>query len=280
MTEQLYPIPYGDVTLYVRSSGYSGTQFETVGLTIEGDNNFYMPHVSNFSRVNLNGRPCVDLSEMLFAHYKSLADAQLQDYLERHINDTLDPLTFKQFWHDIGKQPKPEKVQNLQLEHMIDGLIGVEIGNAICVYNLAANEPAGYSERYYSDRALATTPMRVFYGNQLSQLLALEQYKRGLAPPVYSELARLQAFLEGKKSLKLVMKDGAEHTLKHHSQGDVYLRMLLDYNGGFSLYDSYDCKPHLNGNSLADLDYLQYGKQRFMIDAAALGQFVQEDASE
>ena len=158
---------------------------------------------------------------------------------------------------------------------MIDGLVGIEVNHTVCVYNFAAHEPAGYKALYH-DKELATTPMRVFYGDCLPQLLALEQHKRGLAPPVYTELARLNAFLEGKKSVKLVMKDGAVHELKPNH--GVFMSDLLHYSPEcetpFCLKDAYHLKPRFDHNRpLAGLDYLQYGKQQFYIDAQALGRF-------
>jgi hypothetical protein len=283
MNGQLYPIHNGDVTLYVRQSGYSGTQYEFVGIKVADDDNFYMPHVSHFNAYIPEKVPCVGLSEMLFEHYKALADTQLQDYLDRHLNDALDPEAFKQFWHQAGVLPKMKHNKNLNLERVIDGLIGIEINSTICFYNLAAHEPAGYQERYHSEQDVATTPLRVFYDNYLQQLLALEQNKRGLAPPVYTALARLNEFLAGKRSLKFVMKDGAVHELKPHYSGDVTLHQLLRYEPQaampFSLNNSYDCKPQLGRDRpLTDLDYLQYGKQRFVIDAAALSGFERKEA--
>jgi len=282
MTDKMYPIQNGDVTLYVQMS-YNGTQFDYKGFTVEGDGNLYMPGLTDYNHIDLDGRPCVDIGDYLFDMYKALADAQSRKYLERHIHDAIDPLTFKCFWHQAGQPLSFRYYKKLREEQVIDGLVGIEIERTICYYNFVANESAGYRALYH-DKKLATTPMKVFYGDYMAQLLALEQQKRGLAPPVYAELARLNAFLEGKKSVKLVMKDGAVFELKSRYTGDdITLSTLLDYSPGaaapFFLNDSYQMKPRFGCNCpLADLDYIQYGKQKFVIDVEALGRFKREEA--
>ena len=280
MSEKLYPIQNGDVTLYVRTS--NGTQFDFKGFTAEGDGNFYMPYMSPYSRIDLDGRPCVSIEDYLFEKYKAWADAQLQACLERHIHDALSPKDFGSFWHEAGKQPAFRHSKNLRMGRVIDGLVGIEINNTVCNYNFAAQEPAGY-RAHFRDEELATTPLRVFYGDWLSPLLALEQHCCGLAPPIYTELARLNAFLKGKKSVKLVMKDGAVHEYKRHNGCDIHLRALLSYAPHnvlpFGLNDCYDIRPQFGcSRPLADLAYLQHGKQQFVIDVDALGRFERKEA--
>jgi hypothetical protein len=283
MSDKLYPIKNGDVTLYVQMS-CNGTQFDFKGFTVKGDGNFYMPSVSDFNRINLDGRPCVDIGDFLFEKYKALADAQLREYLERHIHDALSPQDFESFWHEAGQPLSFKHSKTLREKRVIDGLVGIEINNTVCVYNFAALEPAGY-KALYRDEELATTPMRVFYGDHLARLLALEQHERGMAPPAYAELARLDAFLEGKKSVKLVMKDGSVHELKPHYGGDVSLHALLHYeplnDTPFWFNNSHDLKPRFERCApLAGLAYLQHGKQQFVIDVDALGRFERKEAVE
>ena len=277
---KLFPVKNGKVTLYVHTN--DGTQFDFEGFIVKGDGNLYMPYIGAHDRTSLDGRPCVSIEDHLFEKYKALADAQLAEYLEKHINDALVATDFSSFWYDAGKPPTFRYDENLRLERVIDGLVGIEINHTVCIYNFAAGKLAGYRMRY-QDAEQATTPLKVFYGDRLVQILLLEQYRRGLAPPVYAELARLNAFLEGKKSVKLVMKDGVVHEYKHHNGCDIYLSTLFSYSPDnampISLNDCYDLKPRfVRGRPLTDLDYLQYGKHRFVIDMAALGQFERKGA--
>ena len=277
---KLFSIKNGKVTLYVHTN--NGIQFDFEGFTVKGDGNMYMPYIGAHNSADLGGRPRISIEDHLFEKYKALADVQLAEYLEQHIHDALSAEDFSSFWQNAGRSPAFRYDKNLRLERVIDGLVGLEINHTICLYSFATGKPAGYRMRY-RDAELSTTPLKVFYGDRLAQLLVLEQYRRSLAPPVYEELARLNAFLEGKKSVKLVMKDGAVHEFKHHSGCDVYLSALFSYTPDsampFCLNDCYDLRPQFERNRLlADLDYFQYGKQRFAVDMKALGQFGRKEA--
>ena len=277
---KLFPIKNGKLTLYVHTN--NGTQFDFKGFTIKGDGNFYMPYIT-YGGTGIDGRPCVSIEDHLFEMYKALADAQLAEYLANHINDTLIATDFSSFWYDAGKPLAFRYDKNLRLEQVIDGLVGIEVNHTVCFYNFAAGKPAGY-RALYRNEDLETTPLQAFYSDRLIQMLLLEQYRRGLAPPMYVELARLNTFLKGKKSVKLVMKDGTVHEYKHHSGCDIYLSTLFSYTPDsampFGLNNCYDLRPWFDrSRPLVDLDYLQYGKHRFVIDTKALGQFKREEAS-
>jgi len=279
---KLFPIKNGKVTLYGQMNN-NGTQFNFRGFTVKDDGNLYMPGVSEFNRIDLGGRPCVDIKDHLFGIYKALANAQLKEYLDQHICDGLSPSDFKLFWHSAGRQLDINDCKEIRLGRVSEGVVGIEINRIVCNYNFVTHKPVGYHEYNCAHKELITTPLQVLYGNRLIPTLALEQYRRGLAPPIYTELARLNAFLEGRKSVKLVMKGGAMHEYKHHSGYEIYLSMLFNYAPDnampFELDDCYDLKPQFGRNRpLAALDYLQYGKHRFVIDLEALGQFERKEA--
>jgi hypothetical protein len=280
MEEKLYTIHNGKVTLYVRRE-YGGEKFEFKGLMVEDDASYYTPFADEDSRIRLDDgeHPCAGLYAYLEDVYKAMADAELADYLEEHIRDRdfyiCDRRDTPQVWYTAGHVPEPRHHTNLVLERVIDGIIGYEVDHTICLYDLVNKKHIGYKSGF-RDAEVQTTPMRVFYGKYLEQLLALEQHKRGAAPPAYTELTRLAAFLKDKKSVKLVMKDGGLHELKPHNGCDVSLSRLLsidptDEKYPFTLHDDYDLKPRFErGRHLADLDCIRYGRHSFVLDAAAL----------
>lgn len=50
---------------------------------------------------------------------------------------------------------------------------------------------------------------KAVYGlTSLKKILAYEQYKKGLTPPFYNEVAKINEFLEGKKTVTLELNDG------------------------------------------------------------------------
>jgi hypothetical protein len=228
---------------------------------------------------DVGDRLCVGLYDYLKGVYKALADAELAAYLEAHINDrdfyVCDKRDTPRLWYAAGQIPEYRRHSKLVLERVIDGIIGYELDQIVCLYDFVNKKHLGFRIAH-NGKTVRTTPMKVFYGSQLEQLLALEQHKRGTAPPAYSELTRLAAFLEGKKSVKLVMKDGGVHELKPHNGCDVSLSRLLyivptNEKYPFTLHDDYDLKPRFeHGRHLADLDCLRYGRHSFVLNAAAL----------
>jgi len=278
--DKLYPIRNGPVTVYVRRK-YGGEEFEFKGLVVDGDDSYYAPYADIGSRIQLDDgeHPCVGLYSFLKDVYKAMADAELAAYLEVHIRDwsiyLCDSRDTPRVWYSAGQFPEHRRHTNLVLERGVNGIIGYELDHVVCLYDLVSKKHVGFKSGH-NDKDTQITPMEVFYGLYLDQLLALEQHKRGTAPPAYAELARLAAFLEGKKSVKLVMKDGGVHELKPHNGCDVSLSRLLSIVPGnetapFLLCDDYDLRPRFGRcRRLADLDYLQHGKHRFVIDAAAL----------
>jgi len=280
MEEKLYTIRNGKVTLYVRRE-YGGEKFDFRGLTVEGDNSYYAPYADKDSRTQLDDgeHPCLGLYFFLKDVYKAMADAELAAYLEEHIRDRdfylCDRRDTPQVWYSAGRTTEYRRHTNLVLERVIDGIVGYEVDHVVCLYDLVNKQHLGFQSAHNGNTVQAT-PMKVFYGMYLDQLLALEQHRRDTAPPAYSELARLAAFLEGKKSVKLVMKDGGVHELKPHNGCDVSLSRLLsivptDENYPFTLHDDYDLRPRFErGRHLTDLDCLRYGRHSFVLDAAAL----------
>jgi len=76
------------------------------------------------------------------------------------------------------------------------------------------------------------------------------------------------------------MKDGTIHEFKPNY--DVSISGLLYFwpesKTPFCLKDAYHLKPGFGSSRpLADLDYLQYGKQQFVIDTDALGRFTRKE---
>jgi len=282
MSDKLYQIKNGAITLYVQMK-YNGINFEFVGLTVDGDSNFYQPHVSIYDIDLVDGMPRVGLDQYLLDKFKTLADEQLKDYLDKNIEDMsvydINDNGFERLWRNAGDISTQKSICCRQA---IDGVIGFEVENMACLYDFVGNKVISYSNQY-SEEDHGITPLRIFYGKRLNCLLAQEQLKRGFTPPFYTELVKLNRFLSGKKSVKLVMKDGAVHEYKHHHGDEVSITSLLYFNSRnatepFSLENSYDLRPRFVSNRpVAELDYLQYGKERHYIDPVALKQLSGKD---
>jgi hypothetical protein len=281
MSDKVYQIQNGAVTLYVDMKS-DGTTFEFKGFTVNGDRHFYQPYISAYDNGVVADRPHVGLNQYLFDKYKMLADEQIQTYLDQHIRDmciyTDHGEEFRNSWYNAGKEPVARLYKSIRYGQVIDGIVGLELNGMICLYDFVSSQTVGFRKEY-TDEALNVTPMYIFYGGFLTQKLAFEQYKRGFAPPFYVELAKLNQFLTGKKSVKLVMKNGNVHEYKQHCGYEVSIYHLLRFDPEnisepFLLENSYDLKPRFAGNSpVTELDYLQHGRDKHYIDPNALKNF-------
>jgi hypothetical protein len=274
MSKALYPITNGKVTLYT-SLNYKGTAFEFEGFTVERDaENLFMPYVVKNNASSVDGRKCLNIREYLVNQYKTLADEQLQSYIEQHLNDygiyELTSNCFSNILKYAGEEPDMNFHDELKLDQVIDGIVGIRINHTVCKYNFADGKPVGYFDD--NNKPLPKTPLNVFYGGVLDRLLAVEQYRRGLAPPVYTEFAKLNSFLKGKKSVKLVMKNGS--VFDYRNGGDVHISCILSLTArGFTFNNSYRFTSKIANQPVEELDYFQFGKKKYIIDTAALQRF-------
>jgi hypothetical protein len=276
----MYEIKNGAVTIYVDPL-YDGATFEFKGLTVEGDETFYQKYDTKNKPAEINGRPCAGLDGYLLTLFKRIADEQLAGYLDQHIND-MDVYDIKggsiqAILSDTSAEPDTGYSSDVSLNQVIDGIVGYRVNNVICLHNLISKTVVGFKRNNSGDKT-ETTPMNIFYGDRLAVMLSLEQYKRGMAPPFVTELMRLRLFLNGKKSAKLIMRDGSVHEYKPRNGGDVKAGRLICFDADnaaepFYLADFYDIRPRFNRRrQIADLDYLQFGKEKFYLNAAALNQ--------
>lgn len=284
MMKELLPIVSGDITLYVKPN-YKETEFSLEGFTVKRDHaNYYCLSLygASYSCIPEERTP-IEISEYLLSYYKDLADAQLQESLETQtVTCDLQQLEneeqYKDFWAEAicsaGKEIKNDIHGDVLLEKIRTGIVVFEIGSTYCRYDFIKNQHIGYFNSH--DNEVDISPMQLFYGGVFLKHLALEQHRQGIAPPAYTELVKLGDFLRDKKSLKLVMKNGVVHEYKNNYGGDVTARDLLvsgflENRTVFFLNDNYYMKPRFAKNlPLSELDYLQFGRNKHYIDAAAL----------
>ena len=276
MSAVLYSIQKDKFTFYLKCN-YTGIEFGLIGFTMDGVEGFFMKDFSIYSDDKVEGHPCISLSDHLFARLKTEADAELKVYLDKNITDYSIYISsntdFKDIWRYAGKEPQHRIDRELDCSRILDGIVGLVVNNYLATYSFAVSKFIGLRPRY-RDEPVSVTPMTVLYDDVLARMLAHEQYSRGVAPPMYHEMVRLSTFLAEKKSLKIVMKDGTVHELKPR-RGEIYLSSLLECAGSrFVLNDNCSITPRLGRNEpLPSLDYLQYGRNQFVIDAEALNTF-------
>ena len=97
---------------------------------------------------------------------------------------------------------------------------------------------------------------KAVYGlTSLKKILAYEQYKKGLTPPFYNEVAKINEFLEGKKTVTLELNDGGR------IQVPAQISNILATN-----YKEFWINTQLNNMDITNLRAIEYGKKELVIN--------------
>ena len=89
----------------------------------------------------------------------------------------------------------------------------------------------------------------------LKKFLAYEQYKRGMTPPFYNEVAKINQFLEGKKTVTLLFNKGYE------KQVPAQIAQILATNG-----KEFWINTQVDNMDISNLRAIRYGKKELPID--------------
>ena len=91
--------------------------------------------------------------------------------------------------------------------------------------------------------------------SSLKKILAYEQYKIGLTPPYYNEVAKINQFLEGKKSVTLVFNDGNE------KQVSAQISKILATD-----YKEFWINTEIDNKNIDNLKAIRYGKKELEVN--------------
>lgn len=101
---------------------------------------------------------------------------------------------------------------------------------------------------------------KAVYGlTSLKKILAYEQYKKGLTPPFYNEVAKINEFLESKKTVTLLLNDGEK------IQVPARISNVLATN-----YKEFWINTQLNNMDITNLRAIGYGKKELIINTENL----------
>jgi len=101
---------------------------------------------------------------------------------------------------------------------------------------------------------------KAVYGlTSLKKILAYEQYKKGLTPPFYNEVAKINEFLEGKKTVTLELNDGGR------IQVPSQISNILATN-----YKEFWINTQLNNMDITNLRAIGYGKKELVVNTENL----------
>ena len=93
------------------------------------------------------------------------------------------------------------------------------------------------------------------YSFSLKKIVAYEQYKRGLTPPFYNEIAKINKFLEGKKTVTLLLNDGES------KQVPAQISNILATD-----YKEFWINTQMKNMDISNLRAIGYGKKELIIN--------------
>lgn len=286
----IYQIVNGSITLYV-TQDYGGLNFGFKGFTMEQDpDHFYTnlsPTLLKNIGLDLKGRSVIEISDFVAAYYRNRAAAEQQVYISRRLagSETIDGTEpFASFWKDAlsqgGRTIQPEDIGSESYRGIAEGIVDCTIGRSRCRYDFIIGEHIGAYSIYEQEprKKLNISVRKLLYQGKELLFLAEELERQGIAPPAYSEIRRINQFLEGKKTAKLVLNSNFTYELKARKNvGFLRADDLLDVKCGDghvaiipTTYDE-NFTPHLSDDvSLHDFKCLEHGRQRYFLRIGAL----------
>jgi hypothetical protein len=265
-----FKIKSGIYTILV-SSGHIGGRFEFEGLKFNSEPNVvFSPHVHKGDVIE-EGITYKSIEDMISDKIREKADKQLQAWVEKNISNTafytsLEHGNNDTFWqvNKWYKNAYPTLDNGIHLEYkdISDGIVIATINHFICTYDFAVDGFTSITKLYSTKSESA---MDIFYKDYLYSILAVEQHRRGFGHKAFTELVGINEFLDGKKSVKLNMKDGSVVEFSN-GNGLSVTDILWTGNNEFILADNkYLSDRRKARSSASEIISLQHGKTVYPI---------------
>lgn len=215
-----------------------------------------------FRKAENQGYNIIDITEMIREKIKDIVEKEVQKYIEENIDNT-DYITdfsvneypnhtevsfnFLREANNFGKNLRDDKEAIKKLDISIrkinEGIIGLRSER----YDSNSFEYDLEKQEFNIDNV--EIMKRIYSRNQLRLILAYEQYKQDKTPPIYNEIAKINNFLEDKKSVTVELHNGTK------IKAETYLSSILDIkaNGDIFIADRYS-------NKIIEGNPIEYGK--------------------
>lgn len=273
---KMYELKNGDLTILLKG-GNSDGKFEFEGLTVANKPNIiFKKYIWSRDNKEVDGKQLIEIGDYLFDKLKTEADKQLEEYIEQNINN-------QSFWTENNNEhynfftrtlsfkdecPQQRIDKDVSYYEIGEGIVTLIVNRILCVYDFNQDKFIRLTSEYSrADEKKDFTPLEVFYNKmELSQILAVEQYKRGVAHKTFTEIVNLNKWLEGKKSVKLNLKDGRVIEIKNN--GEITARSIINIvENEFYINDYYYMKPRINATlPISELESLQFSRSTYLIN--------------
>lgn len=204
-----------------------------------------------FKKIEDLGFNIINITEMIRGKIKDILDEEIDKFIKKNINNidyitdfsidkhsNYESISFdfireaNYFGKDTRNDEETLKSIDIYINKVNEGIIKLgtdRYSNYGFEYNLETNkfniENKEIMRNIYSER-------------QLKVFLAYEQYKQGKTPAIYNEIAKINNFLEDKKSVIVELHNGTK------IKAETYLGSILDIrdNGEIYIADRYSNK--------------------------------------
>lgn len=159
----------------------------------------------------------INLKENLYNILKRILNKNINDFIDKNINNI--SYLFENHkdeyinisLNEIGKDIRKNKFYGLdkEIELLLDNFEYLNIPNGL----IKLSSKAGKKDFVFDMESMKfecdeIDIFKAVYGlTALKKILAYEQYKKGLTPPYYNEVAKINEFLEDKKNVTLLLND-------------------------------------------------------------------------
>lgn len=238
-----------------------------------------------FKKVEGLGFNIINITEMIRGRIKGILDEELNKFIKENINNT-DYITdfsvnkysnytsisfdFMREASYFGKDTRDDeetlKSIDIYINKVNEGIIKLgtdRYSDLSFEYNIEKDKFNIENEEIMK---------RIYGEKKLKLFLAYEQYKQGKIPPIYNEIAKINNFLEDKKSVIVELHNGTK------IKAETYLGSILNIreNGEIFIADRYSNKI-IEGNPInsyeclgTELKCLKYGRNILPIQSEAL----------
>lgn len=204
-----------------------------------------------FKKAEEKGLEIINITEVIRDKIKNVIDNELKKYIANNINN-IDYITeisviegvnytsksfeflseARDFGKDIRNDVDAVNKYHISLKQLDNGVIGLHTDRYSSVsfeYNLEKQEFNISNEELLK---------KIYSDKELKLILAYEQYNKGLTPPIYNEIAKINQFLEDKKSVTFELHNGT----KVKAESRLYNILNIQDNGEIFIADRYTNK--------------------------------------
>ena len=248
-----------------------------------------------FKKAQEKGWEIINITEVIREKIRNIVDRELQKYIANNIND-IDYITefsvreysnytsqsfellseAQKFGKNIRNDLEVVNRYHIDVKQLDNGIIGLYTdrhGSVSFEYNIEKKEFSIPDEEILR---------KVYSDKELKLILAYEQYTKGLTPPLYNEIAKINQFLEDKKTVTFELHNGTK--IKAESQ--LYNILDIQNNGKIFIADRYTNKvieglPIQYCKTLGtELKCLSYSRNVLNINSEALKSLKVEEKQE